>query len=463
MKNTGQKTISILFLIIFGAGLYLSLIFNDNLWVDEAFTASLVRGNWSEVWRDTVADTLPPFYNLFAHFMTIVMGYSAPVMKFASVLPMILSILVAALPFRKRFSLRASALFILLLISVPEMFYYGVEIRPYSWGFFFVTASACSYCYVLKNYSKASFCSLAIFTALSGYAHHFALIASGMLWLWLFIYIIIAKRDHLADFFKGAVLTAVLYLPCFALAIYQIKNAGSYFSMAPLSVHSLLSDMRYPFVTNITVLSALLLLLFIFCLGYSLLKRGPNTFAGSSLIAVFFAVLAFGYAASALKGSSIFTARYLFPSLGAFWMGTALFIDNAISSFPRRFRTCFVSTLLLIIVLTGFCTYRNQFISEYDDSVEEMKAYFDQNLTPEDGYVIYETAHQIETCMKYYYPEFQKHSWKNVDEISGNAWYFEVEGYEKELEKAKDYGYNVVYIKDMAFDRYNFKLYRLVY
>ena len=50
MKNADKKTISIYFLLLFGIIIYVSLIFNDNLWVDEAFTAALVRGSWGEVY-----------------------------------------------------------------------------------------------------------------------------------------------------------------------------------------------------------------------------------------------------------------------------------------------------------------------------------------------------------------------------------------------------------------------------
>ncbi len=461
MKNADKKTISIYFLLLFGIIIYVSLIFNDNLWVDEAFTAALVRGSWGEVWHDTVADTLPPFYNLFAKGMTEILGYSAPVMKLASVIPMILTLIMAAFPFKKLFGAKASALFIMLLISMPFMLYYGVEIRPYSWGFFFASAAACSYCSVIRNFSKTNITFLAIFTALSGYAHHFSLIASGILWVWLFIYVIISHRESIAAYFKGILLTTIIYLPCFCLAVYQIKNASSYFSMSPLSLHSLLSDIRYPFVTNITLLSASLLAIFVICVLSGLLLHDQNTLPAISLIAVFFAVIGFGYGASALKGSSIFTARYLFPSLGAFWMGVSLLLENLLRHIPKKQKSLITSVLFVIIILTGSYGYYSQFKSEYDTSVNHMKECFAANIKPDDGYIIYESAYQIETCMKYYYPDLKKYSWKNADKIKGTAWYFEVEGYEDKLKKASEHGYKSVFIDSLAFDRYSFKLYRL--
>ena len=456
MKKTDKKTISIYFLLIFGAALYLSFLFNDNLWVDEAFSASLIRGSWSEVWRDTVADTLPPLYNLFAKLMTVILGYSAPVMKFASAIPMILSLIVAAFPLRRLYGVKCSALFMLLLISMPELFYYGVEIRPYSLGFLFVTCAAASYCSLIAHFSKRSLTCLAVSTALAGYSHHFALVAAAFLWLWYFIYLIFHDRKHITDYFKGIAMTTAMYLPCFCLAVYQIKN---YFSMAPLSLHSLLSDLRYPFVTHITALSLALLVCFVLVVICAVITHKSGTMTALSLIVIYAFVIGFGYGASILKGSSLFTARY-FPSLGCLWLGFSIMLNNTLSSAGKH-KKILSSIVLLIIIFVGLYNYRVQFVSEYAPAVNDMKDFFNNNLSPDDGYIIYEDAYQIETCMKYYYPNLQKHSWKNVDKIKGTVWYFEVDGYEKELEKASDYGYNIVYIRSMAFDRYAFRLYRL--
>ena len=64
-KIINKENLILFFSALLGSLIYISLIFNNNLWVDEAFTASLIRGNLSEVWAATAADTLPPFYNFF--------------------------------------------------------------------------------------------------------------------------------------------------------------------------------------------------------------------------------------------------------------------------------------------------------------------------------------------------------------------------------------------------------------
>ena len=135
-----EKKIIIIALIILSA-VFLSLIFNNNVWMDEAFTASLVHADLRTVLRQSMKDTLPPLYNILLKLMTDVFGYSVPVMKITSVIPMIATLFVGARVVRKRFGFFTALLFIMCLTFMPLMMYYGVEIRMYSLGFFFATVS----------------------------------------------------------------------------------------------------------------------------------------------------------------------------------------------------------------------------------------------------------------------------------------------------------------------------------
>ena len=178
-------------------------------------------------------------------------------------------------------------------------------------------------------------------------------------------------------------------------------------------------------------------------------------------IATPFFVLFFGYSVSIIKGTSYFTSRYLVPSLAVFWLGTAILTLNAVKKLPSHVKRPVSVFIALVLAVSAVTNYRSQFLSEYDNSVNDMTDWFDKNLSADDGYIIYEDSYQIELCMRYYYPELKKYDFDNIDEIKGNIWYFEVKGYENELERSEDLGYNIVYIRPMSFDRYSFNLYRL--
>ncbi|SKB57957.1 Dolichyl-phosphate-mannose-protein mannosyltransferase [Lachnospiraceae bacterium] len=472
--------------VLLGAAVYISLIFNNNLWVDEAFTASIIRCPLPEVWSRTAADTLPPFYNFFGKALTVLFGYSAPVMKFGSVLPMIGALILGAFPVRRQFGTLTSALFMAFLLSMPNFYYYAVEIRMYSWGIFCVTGAAVFAHYALSSGRKKYWALFTFFTVLSGYVHHFAFVSAGMLWLFTLILLIFPglmhkKQDMPESVFKrlrpwalSLFCTFVLYFPCGLLTVYQIKNASSYFSMTPLTVHSFLSDLRFPFVTHFTVLSALILLLAADAIFSGLLHifaenilpqpalKNSTALAGLIFAAVFYATLFFGYAVSILAGSSMFTARYLVPSLGVFWLGVAVLLSYDVQNIPKikYLKPIMTSIIIFLIVITGIVTYTSQFKSEYAKGVDEMTAFFDENLGPDDGYIIYENSYQIENCFRYYYPDLKKYDWESARETKGTVWYFAVDGFKKELEEAHTFGYNMQYIEHISFDRYSFDLYR---
>ena len=137
IQSNEKKIITLIVVIL--SGFYISLVWNNNVWMDEAFTASLIHTDLAGVISRSMADTLPPLYNILLKLATIVFGYSIPVMKLTSVVPMILTLISGATVVRKRFGFRTALLFMLFITFMPLFFYYGVEIRMYSLGFFFAT------------------------------------------------------------------------------------------------------------------------------------------------------------------------------------------------------------------------------------------------------------------------------------------------------------------------------------
>ena len=81
MKHKAFKQSIPYILAFLGAGIYISLIFNQNVWLDEAFTASLIRTDLKGVLERSMNDTLPPLYNILLKLVTDLLGYTIPVMK----------------------------------------------------------------------------------------------------------------------------------------------------------------------------------------------------------------------------------------------------------------------------------------------------------------------------------------------------------------------------------------------
>ena len=62
-KKNEIKIVFTVFIIL--SAVYLSLVWNNNVWMDEAFTASLVHTDFRGVIERSMADTLPPLYNIY--------------------------------------------------------------------------------------------------------------------------------------------------------------------------------------------------------------------------------------------------------------------------------------------------------------------------------------------------------------------------------------------------------------
>jgi len=449
-----------LIMALTASAVYLSLIFNDNVWVDEAFTAVLVRGSFKEMMARSAADTLPPLYNILAWLMTEIFGYGTLQLKLTSVIPLISLFFFSAYKLTELYNEKTAALYIFCLAAAPHMLHYGVEIRMYSLCLSFTSVAAV---YALEYCKKRSFRSLmflCLFTLLSSFSHHYGLIALLFIWLDLAFFILIRDRSQIKQFLSAAVITALLHIPYLILTLYQIKNASSYFSSGDSPYSGFFSSLRFPFVTNITPLSALLLAAVVFFAFF-----GSRVREGLALLTVYIEVLLLSYAMMIVTGRVFFTARYLVPSLGLLWLGFSLSVCAGqlrlpVSS-PKADKIAILSVILLMTI-TAVTGYAMQFKEEYAPGVSQMLEFFDENLSPDDGYIIYESNYEIEWCMRYYEPSLIKYDPSDIENIKGNIWYFEVPGFEKELDDNVLSTYNKVYKGAMSFDRYQFNLYELV-
>lgn len=455
MSVKKKENIILISLFFICSALYISLIFNNNLWLDEAFSAALVRNDYAGVLKASANDTLPPLYNLLNKTMVTLFGYHSCVMKLNSAIPMILTMLLALFPVRRHFGLRVSAVYMICLTGMPYMLYYGVEIRMYSWGLFFVTASGVFAYDAYKTNRRLPWCLFVLFSLGAGYTHHFAFVSVGFVYLFLLAAFFASGKKRVLHWCCALAATAVLYLPCLFTTLQQMKRVNGYFSMPDITFSFLLKCLRYPFVTEITPLSLLLLAAYLLMPAWAWLQCRSlrRMLPGLLCPAVYLGTLAFGAAASSLLSSNIFSDRYLIPSLGLFWLGFSVFCQAAgRKTLPLLF-------MLLALVTTK--SYVKQFQLEYQPGVEEMTSYFNKNIKKDDGYLIYEDNYQIEICFRYYFPDLKKYDWNSISDIRGDAWYLEVPGFEEELLMAPSYGYSAEPKGSFSFDRYTFRLYRL--
>ncbi len=449
-----EKLIAYLFVLI-GSFVYISLVFNYNVWLDEAFTASLIRTDMTGVLTRSMQDTLPPLYNIILKLSTDLFGYTVPVMKMTSVLPMILTMLLGASVVRKRFGNIVSYLFIICLFTMPYLLFYGVEIRMYSWGFFFATASGIYAYEVIKDSNRKNWFCFTLFSVGAGYTHHFAFVTVGFVYLFLLLYYLISDRLHIRRWFLCLAATIVLYFPCLITTLQQMKSVSGYFSMPEVTLSVFIRYMRFPFtVGNPLVSIALALLILILLIRFLLNKnRQLLDWYAVSCFAIFYGVLCFGTIVSKIMTANIFVDRYLFFAFGLMW----LFFAISVSTFSKNYRIA----VIVFLLIAGIIGYTKEWKLEYAEGLETMQIFMDAHFEPDDCVITYEEAAQIATCLEFYYPDIHICSADELDSISGNIWCVITEGYEANLNELKRRGYTADFQGDFRFDRYSFKLYEL--
>ena len=424
--------------------------------MDEAFTAVLVRGSFEEMIKRSLADTLPPLYNLWAWTFTRIAGFCTLTLKLCSVIPMIALLYYSAVRVPDLYNKNTASCFILTLIAMPHLLSCTVEIRMYSFCLAFVTMAVISALYLLKAPSAKDYILLVIFTLLAGYSHHYGLVSLSFVWAGLFIYFI-TKKEGLKPFMISALLTAVLFIPYVIMTVYQIRNASSYFSTSESpAMSSLVSSLRFPFVTNITPLSALLLLSVIVAVIFGSRKK-----EGIALIFLYASVLLLSCVLELATGRTFFSGRYLIPSFGALWLGFSILLFTKPSHLPEKLQKAVPVTILAVVVLSGMADYAGTFREEYAGNAAGMLAFFDENLQKDDGYIIFEDNYQIEWCLKYYEPGLKKYDPEKLDQITGKIWCFTAPGYEDFLDEMPVKAYNKDYKGELSFDRYRFSVYTL--
>ncbi len=461
MKSEKRDALIAYLLVLIGAIVYISLIFNQNVWLDEAFTASLIRTDMAGVLKRSMNDTLPPLYNILLKLMTDLLGYKVPIMKLTSVIPMILTMLLGATTIRKRFGPFTSYLFILAITVMPNMLFFGIEIRMYSLGFFFATASGIYAYEAVCSSTKKNWILFTLFSVFAGYSHHFAFVTVGFVYLFLLLYFVFFDKEHLKRWFICLGATVVLYFPCLLTTIKQFSSVRGYFSMPDVTLPVFIKYMRYPYTVGMTFASiALVLLILLLVLKFILNKsrQRADYFAMLCLI-TYYGVLVFGTLVTKLMTANIFVDRYLFFATGLIWLFFA--VESG------TFRKDFIFIILVFEILLGIIGYRQEYLLEYVEGIETLETYLDANIAEDDVLYTLEDYEELAYCLPFYAPTLTNYEELSdaVDAAKGAGkvlWCAVMNEYQYDEHQFDQYHLRMDFVGEFRFDRYQFKLYKLV-
>ena len=147
-----------LFLGILSFFVCLFQAFGQDIWFDEVFSVNFIQHSYKEIAALTGKDVHPPLYywylKLFHDIGKVLVPAASSIVlcKLASMLPFVGIFVYTLTAIRKNFGLHVAGLFWFLIMTMPQISNYTVEIRMYSLALFFITDAFVHSCELVRAF-----------------------------------------------------------------------------------------------------------------------------------------------------------------------------------------------------------------------------------------------------------------------------------------------------------------------
>ena len=390
-EKSNKEYLILLGIIAVLSVLYISLCFNYNLGVDEAYSVRTFNKDWPELIKRTAGDTHPPLYYFVARTALLLFGETIPKFKLVPAAFGVLSLLLSAVYIRPRFGFRTAVGYCLFFFGIPYLTEYVIQIRMYSPVLFFVTWSALAAVEVFHKRDLKHWIILFIAALCACYTHNYGLLAAFVVYMELGVMIVLhpsvqedkqnikngenecgnndekiqkvennqtqtrkynrfINRDTITWFISGVSLI-VCFFPWMLILVHQMENMPEHFMAQPVSgplILEVLTDLFASGAEYTTYMFWFLFLVAIICCKWNLVKRFfarkrqqkkdtqeknevlDNDTSALCMFGVFFFTLALGIMLSLLITPLLMT-RYMVSCLGVF----SIFMAYGLQKLPK--------------------------------------------------------------------------------------------------------------------------------
>lgn len=469
-QNLIWHALPVVAFIVWGA-----LCITNNLWYDEAYSASMVSLPWARLIYITAVDDHSPFYYVLLKLFYHLCGGSTHFwgLKLMSLLFMMGYILLGKYYVKKLFNQEISIYFMLFSILMPIMTVQSGNVRMYACALFFLTlAGLAAYDIYLEATRKkwVIFCLASICTV---YCHTFAMIQTFLFYLLFMGVLIVSKqKEKIKGFFISGIVVAVVFSPwllvtCRQMILRMRYDSGSVSEKATL--YSVMDYFKEWFSAVETPIGPVVLLGMAICLvlGYLAVDwmRGQHNYAPAVGAAAFGLTAVVGGLISTYI-NNCFLGRYAFPGMGFVMLLYAVGFAQLRSRKGR-------AVLLAVAVFCFAAQYRSELQLEYDKGLESYEQFWEEQVTEEDV-MIGPYTHTI--FLNVYHPELQYFLWgyklyslpfvntealtdlNQLSDVRGNIWYVCFKGGEPD-ELAERYSYEEAL--SFHYMYYDFVIYKL--
>ena len=428
--------------ILFGM-LYISLCFNYNLGVDEAYSIRTFNKDCPELIERTAGDTHPPLYYFIARVSLLLFGEEIPLFKLVPVAFGILTYSLSVWYVRPRFGFKTALFYQFFLFGIPYLTEYIIQIRMYAPVLFFVTWSAFCAVEVYVQGRKRDWVVLFIAALCACYTHNYGLLAAFVIYVLLGIFVWKQNVKKLLPWVVSGIGIAVCFFPWLLILIHQMGNMPEHFMAQPITVPLLVEILTDLFSCEVPgtayMFWVLHILAIILCIK-AIKTDATKAVSALCMLGVFVLTFLMGVILSIVFTPLLMT-RYMVSCLGVL----SLFLAYAFA----RLETAPQIAVAVFILAVGVQSYMTNFSMEYlRHRSNATVAYFKEHLTDKDIVVYnsegtrwvyecyfdeeqlvflgdcdfsgeYETIYFIDSCCE---------PWLSDDMLTANGWHKTYEG-----------------------------------
>lgn len=474
-QNYIYHALPVVALLVWGA-----LCITNNLWYDEAYSASMVSLPWKRLIYITAVDDHSPFYyfllKLFYHLWGGGTHFFA--LKLMSLLFMMGFCLLGKYYVRALFNQRISIYFMTFSILMPIFSVQAGNVRMYAVALFFLTLTGLSALDIYRTDIADKglrrkwivFCIASICTV---YCHTFALIQTFLFYL-LFLGALIAgkQKDKIKSFFKVGMIVSIVFSPwllvtCRQMLLRMRYDTGSVNDRA--TIYAFMDYCKEWFSALETPIGPVVFLgmgLFV-VLGYLAIDwmRANHNYAPAVGVGAFLLTGIVG-ALISVYVNNCFLGRYAFPGMGFVMLMYAVGLEQV---HAKKGRLGILAVALLCFVLQ----YTSELKLEYDKGLKVYEQFWEEQVTEEDV-MIGPYTHTI--FLNVYHPEIQYYiegyklyslpfvntealtDYQQLQDVTGNIWYVCFQGDEPE-NMAEEFSYEEAV--SFHYMYYDFVIYKL--
>jgi len=358
---TTSQFYRICFMVAF-IGIFVECIcsFNLEIRADEAFSFAMIQHGYGEIISLTAADVHPPLYyfilklgidliGLFVHQLPVIY-----VSKLISIIPFFLVLLISATKVKKVWGEYVSGICALCLLGMSNLSSYGIEMRMYSWGVFFVFAAYIKFCDIISKNSLKNWMLFMASSLAAAYTHYFAGVSVAFLYLALLFYILRNDKKSIRLWLLASAVTVIGYLPWLGLFINQVKSVSKSYWIEPIGILTIVQYIKFMFGG---MLYAIICGLCLIQLGKKIVHKSVPAENGMTVyIAVFVPIWTtlIGIFASLLI-RPVFISRYTVPGLACLWLGMAAVIYYLNNGTEKIVWTVLIFMVSISTIFSSFC------------------------------------------------------------------------------------------------------------